>query len=114
MGRQRRSQEPVKDFYSILGVPKYASEQAIKEAFRKLARLYHPDVNHEDPDTTRKFTELAEAYRTLKSKEKRDEVDARIISEYCNSFLSPHRTEAEPVKRYNSEFLRILNKKPHN
>lgn len=106
--------EPVKDFYSILGVPKYASEQAIKEAFRKLARQYHPDVNQEDPDTTRKFTELAEAYRTLKSKEKRDEVDARIISEYCSSFLGSPRTEAVAKKKAKSEFLRILNKKPRN
>ena len=98
------------DFYSVLGVPKNASEKAIKEAFRKLARRYHPDVNREDPDTTRKFVELAEAYRTLKSKEKRNEVDARIISEYCNSFLGSLKTESVSNKKAASEFLRILRK----
>ena len=111
MRKSRKSPAPLKDFYSILGVPKYASEGAIKDAFRKLARKYHPDVNQEDPDTTRKFVELAEAYRTLKSKERRDEVDARIISEYCSSFLGSIRKEETPdSKKITSEFIRILKK----
>jgi len=110
MINQRKSIEPLKDFYSVLGVPKNASEKRIREAFRKLARRYHPDMNRDDPDATMKFTELAEAYRTLKSREKRDEVDARIISEYCSSFLGSIKKNREPDKKITSEFLRILKK----
>ena len=110
MRNRRKNSEPIKDFYSILGVPKNASEKGIKEAFRRLARKYHPDLNRDDPDTTRKFTELAEAYRTLKSQEKRNEVDARIISEYCRSFLGSVKAKGEVEKKATSEFLRILKK----
>jgi DnaJ-class molecular chaperone len=110
MINKKREPQPLKDFYSILGVPKNASEKGIKEAFRKLARRYHPDVNRDDPDATFKFIELAEAYRTLKSKEKRNEVDARIISEYCRSFLGSNQVDKVPNKKVKSEFLRILRK----
>lgn len=110
MKKHRKDPEPLVDFYSVLGVPKYASEKAIKDAFRKLARRYHPDVNREDPNATRRFIELAEAYRTLKSKEKRDEVDARIIAEYCNSFLGSLKTENVSDKKVVTEFMRILKK----
>ena len=110
MVNRRKSLEPLKDFYSILGVSKNASEKGIKAAFRKLARKYHPDMNRDDPDATRRFTELAEAYRTLKSKEKRNEVDARIISEYCRSFLGSTQVTEEPNEKAKPEFLRILRK----
>lgn len=110
MINKRKISEPLKDFYSILGVPKNASENGIKAAFRKLARKYHPDMNQADPDATRKFTELVEAYRTLKSKEKRNEVDARIISGFCRSFLGSIQTVEKPNKKAKSEFLRILKK----
>ena len=110
MRANKNNPEPLKDFYSILGVPKNASEKGIKEAFRKLARKYHPDMNRGDPNTTTRFVELAEAYRTLKSKEKRNEVDARIIAEYCRSFLGSFDTKKGPVKEKTPEFIRILKK----
>jgi DnaJ-class molecular chaperone len=104
-----KSQEPPKDFYSILGVPKNVTEKGIKKAFRKLARKYHPDLNQADPEATRKFAELAEAYRNLKSNDKRNEVDAQIINEYCNSFLGSFNSGEKPKKKVTSEFLRLLN-----
>lgn len=110
MRTNKNNPEPLKDFYSILGVPKNVSEKGIKEAFRKLARKYHPDMNREDPNTTMRFVELAEAYRTLKSKEKRNEVDARIIAEYCSSFLGSFNANKGPVRKKTSEFMRILKK----
>lgn len=67
-------------------------------------------MNRDDPDATRKFTELVEAYRTLKSQEKRNEVDARIISEFCRSFLGSIRTTEESNKKVKLEFFRILKK----
>lgn len=63
-----------KDYYATLGVPRDATLEQIKKAYRKLARQYHPDVS-KDPEAESKFKELAEAYVTLKSPEKRSAYD---------------------------------------
>jgi curved DNA-binding protein len=62
------------DYYKILGVKPDAELKAIKSAYRKLARKYHPDVNKEE-GVEEKFKEVAEAYRVLKDKDKRAEYD---------------------------------------
>ena len=54
-----------KDYYKILGVPRDASDDDIKKAYRKLALKYHPDKN-KDPGSEEKFKELAEAYDVLR------------------------------------------------
>jgi curved DNA-binding protein len=63
-----------KDYYDALGVKRDASEAEIKAAYRKLARKYHPDVSKEK-DAEAHFKEIAEAYQTLKDKEKRAAYD---------------------------------------
>jgi curved DNA-binding protein len=63
-----------KDYYSILGVERNADADAIKKAYRKLAHKYHPDVS-KDPEGEEKFKEIAEAYETLKDREKRAAYD---------------------------------------
>lgn len=63
-----------KDYYGILGVERSAGAEDIKKAYRKLARKYHPDVS-KDPAGEEKFKEVAEAYETLKSPEKRAAYD---------------------------------------
>jgi curved DNA-binding protein len=63
-----------KDYYSILGVERTASEDDIKKAYRKLAKKYHPDVSKES-NAEERFKEIAEAYATLKDKEKRAAYD---------------------------------------
>ncbi len=72
-----------KDYYAALGVPRQADEAAIKRAYRKLARQYHPDVSKE-PDAEARFKESAEAYATLKDPAKRaayDELGQRAVGE---------------------------------
>jgi curved DNA-binding protein len=63
-----------KDYYAILGVPRTASADEIKKAYRKLAQKHHPDVSKEK-GTEEKFKEIAEAYGTLKDPEKRAAYD---------------------------------------
>jgi curved DNA-binding protein len=63
-----------KDYYKVLGVARGAADEEIKKAYRKLARKYHPDVSKE-PDAKERFQEVAEAYETLRDKEKRAAYD---------------------------------------
>src|SRR5262245_4815647 len=64
-----------KDYYSTLGVAKTASEKEIKQAFRKLARKHHPDVNPGDRNAETKFKEINEAYEVLGDAAKRKKYD---------------------------------------
>ncbi|RME79069.1 MAG: molecular chaperone DnaJ [Chloroflexi bacterium] len=63
-----------RDYYEILGVPRTASKEEIKKAYRRLARKYHPDVSQE-PDAEAKFKEVNEAYQVLSDDEKRSMYD---------------------------------------
>jgi len=64
-----------KDYYNILGVKRNASEQEIKQAYRRLARKHHPDVNPSDKSAEAKFKEINEAYEILSDKENRKKYD---------------------------------------
>ncbi len=64
-----------KDYYGILGVKRDASEREIKQAYRRLARRHHPDVNPSDKSAEAKFKEINEAYEVLSDKEKRQKYD---------------------------------------
>jgi molecular chaperone DnaJ len=64
-----------KDYYQILGVNKNASEKEIKQAFRRLARKHHPDLNPGDKAAEAKFKEINSAYEVLSNPEKRKKYD---------------------------------------
>ncbi len=63
------------DFYSVLGVPKAASEKEIRSAFRRLARQWHPDVNPGNPEAEAKFKEINAAFEVIGDAEKRKKYD---------------------------------------
>src|SRR6202034_572875 len=63
-----------KDYYKVMGVARDATEAQIKQAYRKLARRYHPDVSKEK-DAEARFKEVGEAYEVLKTPEKRAAYD---------------------------------------
>lgn len=65
-----------KDFYAVLGVPKTADDAAIKKAYRKLARIHHPDANGGAPASEKRFKEVGEAYAVLSDTEQRQQYDA--------------------------------------
>ncbi len=63
------------DYYQTLEVPRNASEEEIRKAFRKMARKYHPDVNPQDKSAEEKFKQINEAYEVLSDPEKRKRYD---------------------------------------
>jgi curved DNA-binding protein len=64
-----------KDYYATLGVTKTATDKELKQAYRKLARKYHPDVNPNDKAAEAKFKEINEAYEVLGDPDKRKKYD---------------------------------------
>jgi len=88
-----------KDYYATLGVAKTASEKEIKQAFRKLARKHHPDVNPGDKVAEAKFKEINEAYEVLgdpSSRKKYDELGAnwRMYEQQARGGGQPFTGEA--------------------
>src|SRR3954464_8722912 len=70
-----RTSVDFKDYYTTLGVSKTATDKEIKQAFRKLARKYHPDVNPGDKGAEAKFKEVNEANEVLSDPQKRKKYD---------------------------------------
>ena len=63
------------NYYDTLGISKEASEKDIRQAFRRLARQHHPDVNPDNPSAEDKFKEINEAYTVLNDPESRKKYD---------------------------------------
>ncbi len=83
-----------KDYYEMLGVNRNASEQEIKQAYRRLARQYHPDVNPSDKSSEARFKEINEAHEVLSNKENRKKYDKYGDQwQYANQFEQVRRQQ---------------------
>ncbi|MCS7136131.1 MAG: molecular chaperone DnaJ [Nitrososphaerota archaeon] len=91
-----------KDYYEILGVPRNATKEEIKRAYRKLALQYHPDRN-KSPDAEEKFKEISEAYAVLSDDEKR-----RIYDMYGHAGLSGAYTQEDIFRTSTFDFDEIF------
>ncbi len=85
-----------KNFYDILGVKKGASDKEIKQAYRRLARKYHPDVNAGDKSAEARFKEINAAYEVLSDKDNRKKYDKYGDKwQYADQFEQAERQQAQ-------------------
>ncbi|GIX07383.1 MAG: chaperone protein DnaJ [Candidatus Poribacteria bacterium] len=93
-----------RDYYEVLGVPRDATEEQIKKAYRRLALKYHPDKNPGDKEAEERFKEVSEAYQVLSNKELRARYDR-----YGHAGLQQGTGEG-PFHYTTADFMEIFNR----
>lgn len=108
---------PYKDYYEILGVPRNATQEEIKRAYRRLALKYHPDRNPGNKEAEEKFKEISEAYQVLSDPEKRAIYDAYGHSGLSSSGHRGFETIEDIFRTFSDIFEEFFNfsfeEKPH-
>jgi len=82
------------DYYKILNIPHQADESQIKQAYRKLAKRYYPDLNPYNPETEARFKDIVEAYETLGDPAKCRKYDANMIQSSATMGTEPKAQKA--------------------
>jgi len=94
--------------YRLLGVPRNATLDDIKVAYRRLARKYHPDVNQNDPTTIDKFRLVQEAYKTLKDSDKSDlGRELFVKNKVADTGRSPAPSHKQPSQKQSQPHIKI-------
>ena len=85
----------LEDFYKILGVPRTADKRTIKKAFSELSKKHHPDKNKNKEDGSH-YTEIVNAYETLKDPHKKEEYDQKLLygeNDYSDVLFKKDRSQ---------------------
>jgi len=97
----------MRDPYEVLGVNRSTSQEDIKSKFRELAKKYHPDLNTQDADASKKMADIANAYDILTDKKKRSEYDLRNGSTASSESSYSGSEYVDPNQMF-SEFSNIF------
>lgn len=99
-----------KNYYEILQILKEATEEEIKNAYKRLARMYHPDNNPGNKEAEIKFKEISEAYAVLSNPEKRKQYDGGTYNSTIQSTVTTNDAYEifnalfqDDIKRYNNQ-----------
>jgi curved DNA-binding protein len=95
--------QDIRNYYELLGVKRDASADEIKQAFRRLARKYHPDLNPGDKAAEDKFKDISEAYEVLSDRSKRSQYDKFTGFWRKNRTKAPATEPREPRDRSTEE-----------
>jgi len=102
----------LKDYYKILGVPRDADSKGIRDAFRRLAKKYHPDKA--GPGSKGQFQDITEAYEVLSDPEKRNSYDRQVRYQGQSSGLGHRTTVYDSPFHYDSFFGDLFNRRPYS
>jgi DnaJ-class molecular chaperone len=84
------------DFYEVLGVDRQSAPERITQAYRRLARQYHPDLHPDDRDAEQRFKAITEAYEVLSNPEKREQYDRQLAASTVPQQTQPASTSTTP------------------
>lgn len=94
-----------RNYYEVLGVSKNAAVKDIKKAYYQLAKKYHPDTNKGDPNASKKFQEVSEAYEVLSDETKRKEYDTwGATSEQMGMGMGMGANQNQGARNYNQHW----------
>ncbi len=88
------------DYYTVLGLDHYATPKEIKQAYKRLAKEHHPDVNPDNPDASSQFQQINEAYETLYNNDKRRLYDTGFDATFRNTYTTTHAGSAQDFHDY--------------
>ena len=101
----------MKDYYELLGVSPTATQKEIKQAYHKLAKKYHPDINPNNKQAEEKFKDINEAYNILSDINKRREYDNRYNFNFSQDYYNSTKYNQEKEE---TDYIKSLKKEANN
>lgn len=103
-----------RDPYEVLGVPRSATEDEIKSAYRRLAKKYHPDLNPGDEAAAKKMNEINEAYDRIRNPQNYRPGPQQQQSTYSGTYYGGNYTQQEDFEDFFEEIFRNFNQQQYH